>query len=189
MLTKVLKITAYTLAAIIGVYLLVMFSFGGYGKKDFRTNLVKGCTDSSLFFAHRGLSRYYPENTRLAMEMAKDAGFKAVEVDIERDKNGNLIVFHDNSCQRLLGFPGDIDTMSAKELSRYPMLFNEVKYDSAVYMMTLKELLTNHHEDLIFYLDMKRSELEVADDLVSLIKSCGAEKECIVANSDITFIF
>ncbi|NUS30871.1 MAG: glycerophosphodiester phosphodiesterase [Streptomyces sp.] len=50
--------------------------------------------------AHRGASAYAPENTLAAVDTAARLGIHWVENDVQRTKDGKLVVIHDDSLQR-----------------------------------------------------------------------------------------
>ncbi|MFH8406250.1 glycerophosphodiester phosphodiesterase family protein [Streptomyces sp. NPDC018019] len=50
--------------------------------------------------AHRGASAYAPENTLAAVDAAADLGFAWVENDVQRTKDGELVILHDTSLAR-----------------------------------------------------------------------------------------
>ncbi|THA26970.1 glycerophosphodiester phosphodiesterase [Streptomyces sp. RKND-216] len=50
--------------------------------------------------AHRGASAYAPENTLAAVDAAHDLGFAWVENDVQRTRDGELVVLHDESLAR-----------------------------------------------------------------------------------------
>ncbi len=50
--------------------------------------------------AHRGASAYAPENTLAAVDLAADLGIEWVENDVQRTKDGELVVVHDDSLAR-----------------------------------------------------------------------------------------
>ncbi|WP_030373253.1 glycerophosphodiester phosphodiesterase family protein [Streptomyces rimosus] len=60
--------------------------------------------------AHRGASAYAPENTLAAVDAAADLGFAWVENDVQRTKDGELVILHDTSLARTTNveqvFPG-----------------------------------------------------------------------------------
>ncbi|WP_030023545.1 glycerophosphodiester phosphodiesterase [Streptomyces monomycini] len=60
--------------------------------------------------AHRGASAYAPENTLAAVDAAADLGVAWVENDVQRTKDGELVVVHDTSLARTTDaeqvFPG-----------------------------------------------------------------------------------
>lgn len=50
--------------------------------------------------AHRGASAYAPENTLAAVDKAEDLGIDWVENDVQRTKDGELVVLHDTNLAR-----------------------------------------------------------------------------------------
>ena len=50
--------------------------------------------------AHRGASAYAPENTAPAFTLAVDQGADFVEIDIQRTKDGQIVVLHDLTLER-----------------------------------------------------------------------------------------
>ncbi|WP_019067596.1 glycerophosphodiester phosphodiesterase [Streptomyces hokutonensis] len=50
--------------------------------------------------AHRGASAYAPENTLASIDKAARLGFQWVENDVQRTKDGELVVIHDDSLKR-----------------------------------------------------------------------------------------
>ena len=50
--------------------------------------------------AHRGASAYAPENTLAAVRVAADLGAEWVENDVQRTKDGRLVVIHDTTLRR-----------------------------------------------------------------------------------------
>ncbi len=55
-----------------------------------------------LVFAHRGLSSRYPENSMAAFKAAKEAGIPGVELDVHLSKDRRLVVFHDDTTERIV---------------------------------------------------------------------------------------
>lgn len=50
--------------------------------------------------AHRGASAYAPENTLASIDKAARLGFQWVENDVQRTRDGELVVIHDDSLKR-----------------------------------------------------------------------------------------
>ena len=70
--------------------------------------------------AHRGLhddARGVIENTLRAAEAAIDGGF-AIECDIQLSADGEAIVFHDETLDRLTDASGPLSSLSAAEIAR-----------------------------------------------------------------------
>ncbi|MEU9669449.1 glycerophosphodiester phosphodiesterase family protein [Streptomyces bobili] len=59
-----------------------------------------GIVGRPAVIAHRGASAYAPENTLAAVDAAADLGVRWVENDVQRTKDGTLVVVHDDSLSR-----------------------------------------------------------------------------------------
>ncbi|MFE9683748.1 glycerophosphodiester phosphodiesterase [Streptomyces sp. NPDC006285] len=82
--------------------------------------------DRPLVVAHRGASAQAPENTLAAVDRAARLGFSWVENDVQRTKDGKLVVIHDDSLARTTDvekvFPGrapwKVKDFTAAEIAR-----------------------------------------------------------------------
>lgn len=69
-------------------------------------------------FAHRGLhGDGRAENSMSAFAAAKEAGF-GIELDVRLSKDGELVVFHDPTLERVCGQEGRVIDYTAEELSK-----------------------------------------------------------------------
>ncbi|MEU9253114.1 glycerophosphodiester phosphodiesterase family protein [Streptomyces sp. NPDC048270] len=59
-----------------------------------------GLLGNPVVYAHRGASAYAPENTLDAVDLAMRLGFHWVENDVQRTKDGELVVVHDDTLSR-----------------------------------------------------------------------------------------
>ena len=69
-------------------------------------------------FAHRGLhseDKSVPENSLEAFRLAGRAGYGA-ELDVHLTKDGQVVVFHDYTLDRMCGVPGRVEEKSYDEL-------------------------------------------------------------------------
>ena len=69
-------------------------------------------------FAHRGLhseDKSIPENSLEAFRLASRAGYGA-EMDVHLTRDGQVVVFHDDTLDRMCGVPGRIEDKSYDEL-------------------------------------------------------------------------
>lgn len=79
-----------------------------------------------VVYAHRGASAYAPENTLEAIDLAMAMGFDWVENDVQRTKDGELVVIHDDTLARTTDveevFPGrkpwKVKDFTAAEIAR-----------------------------------------------------------------------
>ncbi|BDM73153.1 hydrolase [Streptomyces nigrescens] len=83
-------------------------------------------TPAAMVIAHRGASRYAPENTLAAVDAAHRRGLIWVENDVQRTKDGRLVVMHDTTLERTTDaakvFPGRapwrVGDFTAAEMAR-----------------------------------------------------------------------
>lgn len=74
------------------------------------------------YYAHRGLhDAERPENTMPAFEAACEAGF-GIELDVHLSRDGEVVVIHDNTLERLAGRPEAPEDLSAAELAALSIL-------------------------------------------------------------------
>jgi glycerophosphoryl diester phosphodiesterase len=66
--------------------------------------------------AHRGASAHAPENTLAAFRAALAAGADWLEMDVQRTKDGRLIVFHDATVDRMTDGTGRAADLTFDEI-------------------------------------------------------------------------
>ncbi|MCE2616594.1 glycerophosphodiester phosphodiesterase [Phocaeicola oris] len=69
-------------------------------------------------FAHRAGRAEQDENTLSAFQATYTAGINGFETDVRMTKDGNLIISHDNSLQRMTTSEGIIEEMETAELKK-----------------------------------------------------------------------
>jgi glycerophosphoryl diester phosphodiesterase len=69
-----------------------------------------------IIFAHRGASKYAPENTMAAFETAFRMGAPAIELDTMLTRDGVPVVIHDRTLERTTNGSGRVDERYIDEL-------------------------------------------------------------------------
>ena len=90
-------------------------------------------------FAHRGASGYAPENTLEAFELAARLGAAGVELDVHIARDGELVVAHDETIDRVADGSGLIAEMTTAQLKRYRFNRTHREYEKAT-IPTLREV-------------------------------------------------
>ena len=80
-----------------------------------------------LFYAHRGLynnQHGVPENSLPAFRAAAEKGY-GVELDVQLSSDGYVVVFHDDTLDRVCGVHGNVIDYSLAELQQMKLLDTE----------------------------------------------------------------
>lgn len=88
-----------------------------YGKEYF----------NRVYFAHRGLHDRpsgIPENSMAAFQAAVNSGY-GVELDVQLSKDGQVVVFHDDTLQRMCSISGRVDDYDYKDLHKMSLAGTE----------------------------------------------------------------
>lgn len=70
----------------------------------------------AFFFAHRGLSGRFPENTHAAFNAAWVADCDGIELDLQVTRDGQVVVFHDPDTKRMTDYDYRISETDYKDL-------------------------------------------------------------------------
>lgn len=100
--------------------------------------------------AHRGCADQYPENTVFAVEQAS-RDFSAIEIDVRRCRSGELVVFHDETVDRLTEGRGSVAGKEWDELRNLEIL------DSGERIPLLSEALTAIPSNVSVQVELKQT--------------------------------
>lgn len=68
--------------------------------------------------AHRGDSAFFPENTLPAFESAQEIGVDCIETDVHCTKDGEVIIWHDDTLDRSTNGHGPVEQYTLNELKK-----------------------------------------------------------------------
>lgn len=94
-----------------------------------------------LVIAHRGFGDYAPDNSLYAVERALEAEMDGVDVDGQLTLDGELVIFHDLSVDRLTSATGRVHDKTLEEMLALDL---GPKYDSAItgaYVRTFEDFV------------------------------------------------
>ena len=72
--------------------------------------------------AHRGYSKKYHENTKTAFLKAIKHNADGIELDVQKTRDNEFVVIHDNKIDRISKKKGRINNFSWKELKKIKIL-------------------------------------------------------------------
>lgn len=91
-------------------------------------------------FAHRGASGYAPENTLEAFALAMEQGADGIELDVQMTRDGELVVIHDETVDRVSNGTGEVRSYTLEELKKLRVSNHMEQYPDAR-IPTLREVL------------------------------------------------
>lgn len=74
--------------------------------------------EKTLVIGHRGAMGHETENTLASVQKALDFGVDMIEIDVFKISSGEVVVFHDQTVDRLTNGPGSIEEYNISDLSR-----------------------------------------------------------------------
>lgn len=141
--------------------------------------------EDHTFVAHRGVQDKYPENTLEGFAGAMDIGYKGIECDVWESDNGDLMVFHDKTTERMCDEDVSIQEVNSSNREQYLITkgVNIEEYGSLL-IPTLEETLQliKERDGVIFiHLKYKGGFSETGlKKVVSLIKDYDMAEQAVV---------
>lgn len=71
-----------------------------------------------LVIGHRGAMGHETENTLASVQKAMDLGVDMIEIDVFKIESGEIVVFHDDTVDRLANGPGKIEEYNIFDLKK-----------------------------------------------------------------------
>lgn len=71
-----------------------------------------------VVFAHRGASKFAPENTLASFQKALDMGAQALELDVTLSRDGKVIVIHDDRVDRISNGSGEVSNLLLSDIQK-----------------------------------------------------------------------
>ncbi|QLE00813.1 glycerophosphodiester phosphodiesterase [Galbibacter sp. BG1] len=102
---------------------IVLFSYQSYSQMK-----------KTLTIGHRGAKGHVMENSLPSIQKAMDLGVDAIEIDVFTIADGTVVVFHDETLERLTNGNGPIENYTKKEL-------DEIKLNGGFSIPTLQQVL------------------------------------------------
>jgi glycerophosphoryl diester phosphodiesterase len=142
-------------------------------------------------FAHRGASARAPENTLEAFRLAVEAGAGGLELDVRMTRDGEVVVIHDATVDRVTDGSGAVAGMTLDEVRCFDAGYSfspdggrTFPYRGrAVRIPTLAEVY-EEFPDIYVNADIKEAQPEAEEAVLSVIKDAAAEGRTLVASTD-----
>ena len=129
--------------------------------------------DPPRIVGHRGCALEAPENTLAAVEHASQSA-DAVELDVRRAGSGELVVFHDETVDRITGGTGAVEAHTLEELGELSILETEES------IPRLESVFESVPTSTSLVLDLKETGL--VDDALTLVN--GFDHDVLLSSFD-----
>ncbi|MDH7502626.1 MAG: glycerophosphodiester phosphodiesterase family protein [Verrucomicrobiota bacterium] len=145
-----------------------------------RHQLVAARRKGPLIMVHRGATAFAPENTLEAYAAAMDHGADGCEIDIRHTADGVLVLFHDETLDRITEGFGPLDAIVFRELESLRPLTAHGR-PLAGLVPTFAALLDLARERImLLHLDLKVPGIE--DDVARLLDAADAWDHVVFIN-------
>lgn len=114
-----------------------------------------------IVYAHRGASAYAPENTKAAFEKAIELNANGIELDLQKTKDGKIVIFHDDTIDSKSNGRGKISDYTYQELLELDLgsWFNS-KYKNEKILLFEDFAREFLNKDLTFAIELKDLDIE-----------------------------
>lgn len=143
----------------------------------FFLNLTNLSHTEILKVAHRGINKFAPENTILAIRKAIEMGFEYVELDVHFSKDGYPVIIHDASLKRTAGIDANVSDFTLKELKEIDVGCWKKEEFCGEKIPSLEDALKIMQGKIKLYLDLKEPPRK---SLLKLLKKYNFYPENIV---------
>ena len=109
--------------------------------------------------AHRGATGYAPENTIAAFDLAVEMDADYIEIDVQRSKDGELVLIHDTTVNRTTDGKGNVGDLTIEQLRSLDAGSWKGEQFSGEQIPTFEEILDRYHGEIGILIELKSPEL------------------------------
>ena len=140
-------------------------------------------TTEFVNYAHRGASEYTPENTMMAFYTGLYMGANGIETDVRRAKDGTLVLFHDDTVDRMTDGTGAVEDMTFEQLQT----LNVTKNGYTDKIVRFEDFLRQFaFRDITFAIELKGPGVE--EETADLLRKYGMEKKTVVTSFKLDYL-
>ena len=125
-----------------------------------------------LRIGHRGARAYAPENTLASFKKALEIGVDAVELDVRKTKDDQLVVIHDADVKRTTNGEGLVSELSLSQIKGFSSEGEKIP--------TLEETLVFLDKKVKVFIELKEAGYE--EQVLELICKYALEKNIVIVS-------
>ena len=126
-----------------------------------------------LRVGHRGARAYEPENTLRSFKKALEIGVNAIELDVRRTKDNQLVVIHDADVKRTTNGKGVVSELTLDEIKEFSTAEGEK-------IPTLEEALNFLDSKVKILIELKEEGVE--EQVLAAIREKGLQRKIIIVS-------
>ncbi|UXR92851.1 glycerophosphodiester phosphodiesterase family protein [Agrobacterium tumefaciens] len=128
--------------------------------------------------AHRGIWSDAPENSLLSIRRAIDAGYDVVEIDVRRTADGEFVLLHDDTLERMAGVDKEPEQLTLAELTSLALRNRDGGPENPITdekLPSLKDVFDLTRDRIFIHLDIKHRH--VIPEVLAYAKKMGVAKQ------------
>ncbi|QTG17352.1 glycerophosphodiester phosphodiesterase family protein (plasmid) [Agrobacterium tumefaciens] len=141
---------------------------------DYMTDPDRQCA----IVAHRGVWQDAPENSLLSIKRAIDAGYDVVEIDVRRTADGEFVLLHDDTLERMAGISSEPEQLTLKELTSIALRNRDGGSDNAMTnqkLPSLRDVFELTRDKILIHLDIKHRH--VIPEVLAYAQKMGVDQQ------------
>ena len=170
---------------IIMLIILITGTIFTYGIQKNRFNLNINMIKDVEITAHRGLDKYYPENTMISFKAAKKAGADWIELDVQSTKDNYIIVMHDSNFKRVSKLNKNVWDVNYSEIKNLDVgSFFDKKYKGETIPLLEDVVKWAKENDVKLNIELKPTghEVNFEKNVLEIINKYGYENNCVITS-------
>ena len=136
-----------------------------------------------MVVAHRACWRLAPENSIEAIEECIRIGVDMVEIDVQKTRDGHLVIIHDDTVDRTTDGSGEVSNYTLAEVAMLRLKEGEGGKAVAITdarIPTLEQALATAKDRILVNLDVKA---DVRDEAYRIARSMGVDDQILIKMS------
>ena len=134
-------------------------------------------------YAHRGASTYTPENTMMAFYTGMYMGANGIETDVQRTKDGVLVLFHDDTIDRMTNGTGKLADYTLAELQELDI----ANYGLTDKIVVFEDFLQHFaFRDIVFAIELKGPGVE--EETADLLRKYNLVEKTVVTSFELDYL-
>ncbi|MBP2562052.1 glycerophosphoryl diester phosphodiesterase [Neorhizobium galegae] len=128
--------------------------------------------------AHRGIWKDAPENSLLSIQRTIEAGYDIVEIDVRRTADGEFVLLHDDTLERMTGLNREPEQLTLRELTSLALRNRDGGPGNALTdqkLPSLRDMLELTRDKIFIHLDVKHRH--VIPEILAYAQKMGVDQQ------------